>query len=154
MSKEYEWIKLEKGIRCRKHPTRKHGIKADVYYVLRFSVDGKMVQEALGWASEGMTLARARVELAKLREAKRSGLGARSLREKRQKAEAERRAEEKATAEIQENLPEVVQILCEDFRGEVVKVTKVQNFVNSNNEHHSNDENSEDKHDEVEEDEF
>ncbi len=57
-------------------------------------------------------------------------------------------------AEIQENLPEVVQILCEDFRGEVVKVTKVQNFVNSNNEHHSNDENSEDKHDEVEEDEF
>ena len=104
MPKEYEWIKLEKGIRCRKHPTRKHGIKADVYYVLRFSVDGKMVQEALGWASEGITLARARVELAKLREAKRSGLGARSLREKRQKVEAERRAEEKAATETQENL--------------------------------------------------
>lgn len=56
--------------------------------------------------------------------------------------------------DIQENLPEVVQILCEDFRGEVIKISKTQNLVNSNNEHHSNDETTEDKHDEVEEDEF
>ncbi|MBQ7608582.1 MAG: hypothetical protein IJU76_11530 [Desulfovibrionaceae bacterium] len=36
-----EWIKLEQGIRARKHPTRKHGVKADMYFVLRFTVDGK-----------------------------------------------------------------------------------------------------------------
>lgn len=78
-----EWMRLELGIRCRKHATRKHGVKSDVYFVLRFTVDGQTHQEALGWASEGMTLAKARVELAKLKEAKRTGTGARSLREKR-----------------------------------------------------------------------
>ncbi len=58
-----EWIKLEQGIRARKHPTRKHGVKPDIYFVLRFTVDGKQVQEALGWASEGMTLEKARMVL-------------------------------------------------------------------------------------------
>lgn len=57
------------------------------------------------------------------------------------------------TVEKHETLPEVVQILCEDFRGEVVKVTKTQILTNPNN-NLSNYENSEDKHDEVEEDEF
>lgn len=57
------------------------------------------------------------------------------------------------TVEKHETLPEVVQILCEDFRGEVVKVTKTQILTNVNN-NLSNYENSEDKHDEVEEDEF
>lgn len=57
------------------------------------------------------------------------------------------------TVEKHETLPEVVQILCEDFRGEVVKVTKTQILTNTNN-NLSNYENSEDKHDEVEEDEF
>lgn len=57
------------------------------------------------------------------------------------------------TVEKHETLPEVVQILCEDFRGEVVKVTKTQILTNANN-NLSNYENSENKHDEVEEDEF
>lgn len=57
------------------------------------------------------------------------------------------------TVEKHETLPEVIQILCEDFRGEVVKVTKTQILTNANN-NLSNYENSEDKHDEVEEDEF
>ena len=94
MSKDETWIRLEKGIRCKKHPTRKHGVKPDTYFVLRFAVDGKMYQEALGWASEGITLAKARVELARLKEAKRLGEGPRSLRERRDIAEAERKAKE------------------------------------------------------------
>ncbi|MBR4607617.1 MAG: site-specific integrase [Lachnospiraceae bacterium] len=98
-AKKVEWIKLESGIRARKHPTRKHGVKADLYFVLRFTVDGKPVQEALGWASEGMTLEKARIELAKLKEAKRTGDGARSLRERRQENENKRLAEEKAAEE-------------------------------------------------------
>ena len=94
MSKDETWIRLEKGIRCKKHPTRKHGVKPDTYFVLRFAVDGKMYQEALGWASEGITLAKARVELARLKEAKRLGEGPRSLRERRDIAEEERKARE------------------------------------------------------------
>lgn len=100
-SQKQEWIRLEPGIRCRQHPTRKHGIKPDTYFVLRFTVDGKTHQEALGWASEGMTLAKARIELARLKEAKRTGEGARSLRERREQETAKRKqmelAEEKAT---------------------------------------------------------
>ena len=104
-NKKVEWIKLESGIRARKHPTRKHGVKADLYYVLRFTVEGKPVQEALGWASEGMTLEKARIELARLKEAKRTGEGARSLRERKEinekaRLEKEREAEEVKRSQI------------------------------------------------------
>lgn len=91
-----EWMRLEPGIRCRKHATRKHGVKSDVYFVLRFTVDGQTHQESLGWASEGMTLVKARVELAKLKEAKRTGIGARSLREKRALEAQKRKSKELA----------------------------------------------------------
>ena len=101
--KKVEWIKLEQGIRARKHPTRKHGVKADMYFVLRFTVEGKQVQEALGWASEGMTLEKARMELARLKEAKRTGEGPRTLRERREKNNEERKAKEEAEAIAKKN---------------------------------------------------
>ena len=65
----------ERGIRYREHPTRKYGvpIRPYSYFAIRLAVDGVMRQEALGWESEGITLEKARLELAKLREAKRSG---------------------------------------------------------------------------------
>jgi len=90
-----KWIKLERGIRCREHPTRRHGVRSDRYFVLRFSVDGEMVQEALGWASEGITLEKARVELAKLKEAKRTGLGSKTMRERREQEKAQRDRQER-----------------------------------------------------------
>lgn len=89
-----EWQKLDEGIRARLHPTRKHGMKPDLYFVLRFTVDGQRKQEALGWASEGWTLAKARAELAKLKEAARTGTGEVTLQEKRAKAKAAREAEQ------------------------------------------------------------
>ena len=88
-----EWQKLDEGIRARVHPTRKHGVKPDFYLVLRFTVDGQKKQEALGWASEGWTLAKARAELAKLKEAARTGSGPATLEEKRAQAKAAREAE-------------------------------------------------------------
>ena len=107
---EEKWIKVEKGIRYREHLTRKHGINRDRYYVLRFATDGKMHQEALGWASEGMTLDKARIELAKLKEAQRTGEGPRSLTERRIIAEDQRRiAEEVALAQAR------AQITMTDF---------------------------------------
>lgn len=88
-----DWQKLDEGIRARLHPSRKHGVKPDQYFVLRFTVDGQRKQEALGWASEGWTLAKARAELAKLREAARTGVGEVTLHEKRVKAAAFRKQE-------------------------------------------------------------
>ncbi|MBI9113102.1 hypothetical protein [Maridesulfovibrio ferrireducens] len=44
------------GVRYREHPTRKNGsVKKDRYFSIRFQMDGKRTEEALGWASEGWT---------------------------------------------------------------------------------------------------
>jgi len=83
------WITAARGIRYRRHPIRKHGARLDRYFTLRFSVGGKQVEEALGWASEGWTVAKAQDKLAELRKAQRTGQGAATLREE---AEANRRA--------------------------------------------------------------
>jgi len=55
------WKKVERGIRYRKHLTRKYGVprRFDRYYVIRIAVGGVMRQEALGWESEGITLEKA-----------------------------------------------------------------------------------------------
>jgi len=85
-----KWITAAPGIRYRQHKSRKHGARLDRYFTLRFSVNGKQVEEALGWASEGWTVARAQEELSRLRRAKRTGEGPATLREE---AKANRRAE-------------------------------------------------------------
>ena len=96
------------GIRYRTHPTRKHGARFDRYFTLRYSVAGKQIEEALGWASEGWTVELAKEKLAQLSKARRTGLGPKTLREERETqargeqvaAEAEERAKrEKAEAE-------------------------------------------------------
>jgi integrase len=86
-----KWITAAPGIRYRQHKRRKHGARLDRYFTLRFSVDGRQVEEALGWASEGWTVARAQEELSRLRKAKRTGEGPTTLRKE---AEANRRAEQ------------------------------------------------------------
>ena len=92
-----EWQRLEVGIRVRIHPTRRHGALPDRYFVLRYSVDGVKKQEALGWASRGWTLAKARDELAKLRAAARLGEGPVTLKEKRELARTVREAARRTT---------------------------------------------------------
>lgn len=80
---EVEWRKASKGIRYKLHPTRKHGKQPDRYYVIRYSVDGKKKQEALGWASDGWTLDKVQEQLSKLKPGLKSGEGAQSLADKR-----------------------------------------------------------------------
>jgi len=91
-----KWIKLAKGIRCREHPKDTNGIKKDRYFVIRYTLNGKKVQEALGWGSEGMTLDKAQKALSDIKENIRLGNGPRSLAEKREAADELR---EKAEAE-------------------------------------------------------
>ncbi len=81
----YQWHQLEEGSRVREHPTRKHGSKPDLYFAIRCQKDGKRQGESLDWTSQGMTLHKARLALAQLREAARTGNGATRLREQRQK---------------------------------------------------------------------
>jgi integrase len=90
-----KWTTVAPGIRAREHPTRKHGVRADRYFTLRFSADGRQVEEKLGWASDGWTLKRAQEELGRLREAHRTGEGPATLRERaRAERETERNARE------------------------------------------------------------
>jgi integrase len=95
-----------KGIRYREHPTRKHGVKADRYFCIRFQSNGKRVEESLGWASDGWTLDKATTLLAGLREAARKGEGPQRLQEKRDLAERKRIVREEAKLqEERENIP-------------------------------------------------
>ena len=84
-----KWKTLEEGIRVRYHATRKHGIRPDAYFTLRIQINGKRTEQSLGWASEGMTLAKARLELARMKEAARSGTDLTTLREQKAVTEAE-----------------------------------------------------------------
>jgi len=96
------WIKATKGVRYREHETRKHGLKLDRYYAIYYRVDGKQVEEGLGWASEGWTEEKAVNQRAVLKENRRRSEGPRTLREKktledtkRQKEAEEKEQEEK-----------------------------------------------------------
>jgi len=80
-----KWMKTNyPGVRCREHPTRKHGIRKDKYYTIRFRIDGVLKEEALGWASEGWSAERAAEELGRLKANKRLGVGPKRLQEARE----------------------------------------------------------------------
>lgn len=91
------WIKSKHpGIRYREHDTRRHGVgnKPDRYYTIFYKLYGKMVEEAVGWASQGMTEKKATAILAELHENHRRGTGPRTLKEKRVLGAAERQEQE------------------------------------------------------------
>jgi len=89
-----QWVKtFFVGVRFREHETRKHGVRPDRYFCVRYKLDGKDKEEGLGWSSEGMTAQKAAEKLAKLKEAQRTGEGCVTLAEKRKQAEARREQE-------------------------------------------------------------
>jgi len=51
-----DWHKTEfRGVRYRKHATRRHGVKYDRYFVITYKLNGKTKSEAIGWASHKVT---------------------------------------------------------------------------------------------------
>jgi len=91
-----KWIKVEPGIRYFEHETRKNGIRKDRYYSIYLRVDGKVRESGVGWTSQEGSLDRARKLLAELKNNKRTGEGGRTLKEKRELAEKERKAQAEA----------------------------------------------------------
>ncbi|MBI9110249.1 site-specific integrase [Maridesulfovibrio ferrireducens] len=77
------------GVRYRSHATRMHAGKPDRYFFIRYKLNGKGVEEGLGWASEGMNAKRASLERSKLRESQRTGSGPQSLHEAREDVRTE-----------------------------------------------------------------
>lgn len=88
------WTKSKfPGVRYREHPSRKHGVKPDRYFSIRYKLDGRDKEEALGWASMGWTEQKAAARLAELKEAQRTGNGFVTLAEHRAQAKADRQAD-------------------------------------------------------------
>lgn len=81
-------------VRYRDHKTRKHCGKADRCFFLRFRLNGKQIEERVGWTSEGWTAKKASILMARLKEAQTTGEGARTLKEMREQADAKRKAQE------------------------------------------------------------
>jgi integrase len=97
-----KWIKSQyTGVRYRDHTSRIYQGKPDRYFSIRYKLNGKLKEEALGWSSEGWNAQKASFERASLRKAQTLGEGPQTLGEKRQLAvetkKAEQRKKEKAT---------------------------------------------------------
>ena len=116
-----KWITSAPGIRYRPHATRKHGARLRSLLYVRFSVAGKQVEEALGWASEGWTVKLAQEKLGELRKAKRTGQGHATLREgaEANRQAARQRAEEEAELARRER---TVSDLWDRYSKEVVAI--------------------------------
>jgi len=82
------------GIRARTQEGRLYKGKPDRYFLLRYRANGKLVEEGLGWSSEGWNLQRAKTVLAELKAAASVGQGPATLKERREAAQRERELEE------------------------------------------------------------
>lgn len=87
------------GVRYREHPTRRHGVSLDRYFVIRSQVGGKRREEGLGWGSDGWSAQKAAAVLAELKRAHTLGEGAQTLAEKRELARKQREAGEAEEAQ-------------------------------------------------------
>jgi integrase len=95
MEDRMKWHKTKfSGVRHREHPSRKHGLKKDLYFTIRYQADGKRREEGLGWSSGGWTAEKAALELAKLKAAHTIGEGPTRLNEKREIKQARQKREE------------------------------------------------------------
>lgn len=96
-----------KGVRFREHQTRKHGVKRDRYFAIRYQRDGRRVEEGLGWSSEvnpedgqHWSASKAALVLARLKGAARQGTTEAPTRISEQRElERKRREEERAVQE-------------------------------------------------------
>ena len=80
-----------RGVRVREHPTRKHGLHPDRYYLIRYWANGKTQNEGVGWASEGIKPSDARNRLIEIKASLKAGTYE-TPAEKKAREDAERKA--------------------------------------------------------------
>ena len=74
------------GVRYSEHPERKHNGHPDKCFFIRYRIEGKLKEEAVGWSHESINAIRASHILAELKTNQRTGVGERTLEEKRPSA--------------------------------------------------------------------
>ena len=87
------WTAAGKGIRYKEHPTRKHGKRPDRYWCVQYRLDGRNINEAVGWWSDGINQSQCEALLSELRVNQKSGQGPRTLKEMREENRTKREAE-------------------------------------------------------------
>jgi integrase len=100
--KSLNYQRAAKGIAYREHPSRKHGKRADRYYVLIFKLGGKTIREAVGWSSDGVTQDACEKLLVQLRDNWRNGTGPQTYAEMKAAA-AKQKAEQEAREIVEQS---------------------------------------------------
>ena len=88
------------GVRYYEHETRKHGIKKDRYFAIRYQKDGKRRDEGIGWWSQGITAEKAYSILSDIKQNVVTGNGPQSLKEKRQIERVKKETEESKKKQV------------------------------------------------------
>ncbi len=70
-----KWQAIHKGVRYKEHSTRKHGIRPDRYFSVRYQINGKSCESGLGWSSEQWTESKAIAKRHELIENAKAGEG-------------------------------------------------------------------------------
>lgn len=95
-----------KGVRYVEHPFRKHGrVRKDRYFFIRYQVDGRRIEQGLGWSSDGWTEEGAALELKKYKQAARELKGPQTRHEERELKKKElKKQKEKEELEKRERI--------------------------------------------------
>ncbi|GHU12779.1 integrase [Alphaproteobacteria bacterium] len=96
-----KWFKIEnvKGVRYYEHNTRIYKKRKDRNFVLQYKLDGKVVNETLGWESDGWTIEKAVARLQELKQNQKTGQGPKTLAEKREIAKKVREQDDEKQKE-------------------------------------------------------
>lgn len=97
------WKKSEfPGVRFYEHETRKHGVRRDRNFYIRYKWQGKTIEEAAGWSTQGNTARSVYDLLSELKRNQKAGTPPFTLAEKRELAEQARLEAEAARLEAEE----------------------------------------------------
>lgn len=110
------WIKTSfRGVRYREHESRKHGVKLDRYFSIRYKLNGKGKEEGLGWGSEGMSADEAYETLKEIKRNIKRAQGPQTLSEKREILHEEKQAEQIKKAQAKKDLKTFGQYFTNDY---------------------------------------
>ena len=102
-----------KGVFFKEHETRRHGVRRDRLFVLRYTVGGKTYVESFGWTSEGKTELAAENKIIEFRANYRAGSGPVCLAEERE-IERQAAAEEEARQRRELTVEKLIDLFIED----------------------------------------
>lgn len=126
-----KWIKTNfPGVRYREHETRKHGVKKDQYFTIRYKLNGKDKEEGLGWASQDWTAAKAYDRLKELKINRKSGEGPQTLHEKRTIEQARQEQENKEKARIEKENVTFGRFMTETYLPQCQRDKKHKTYIN------------------------